>query len=141
MLYKNIVYKLHLRSVTHLRCICIKLYVLFIFIIYTYCQSYIITEPPIVSTYHKNYNDTRSVELFGIVSVIDRYPKVNDVYWTKNGEEINTQAERWTYSKWGVKCPSLIIHNVNHQDAGSYRLTATNAVGSDKSDIVLGNCL
>lgn len=107
----------------------------------TYCQSFIITEPPTVSTYHTIVYDTRSVELLGKVSVIDRYPLVHNFYWTKNGEVIDTQAKGWINFKWGDYSPSLIIHNVNRQDAGFYRLTATNAVGSDKSDIVLGNSL
>lgn len=94
-------------------------------------------EPPTVSTFHKNYNETHSVTLIGDVSVINRYPKVHTVYWTKNGEKLNTQSLRGKYSKVNVKNPSLTIYNVNHQDAGSYQLIATNAVGSDKSDIVL----
>lgn len=77
--------------------------------------------------------------LIGDVSVINRYPKVHTVYWTKNGEKLNTQSLRGKYSKVNVKNPSLTIYNVNHQDAGSYQLIATNAVGSDKSNIVLGN--
>lgn len=108
---------------------------------YHYHQSYIITEPPTVSTHHTNYNDTRSVKLIGNVSVIDQYPIVHTVYWTKNGEKIDKQAEGWKYSKVSVKSPSLTIHKVNYEDAGSYQLTATNVVGSNKSDIVLGKSL
>lgn len=95
-------------------------------------------KPPAVSTFHTNCFETRSVELIGNVSVIDKYPKVDSVYWTKNGEKIDPQIGGRKYSKGSVKSPSLTIHNVNNEDAGSYELTATNAVGSNKSDIVLG---
>lgn len=93
-------------------------------------------EPPIVSTSHKSYNGTRSVKLIGNVSVIDGYPALHSVNWFKNGEMIDIQAGGRIHLKRSDKNPSLTIHNVNHQDAGSYRLTVTNAVGSDNSDIV-----
>lgn len=104
-----------------------------------YRKSYFITEPPTVSTFHTKCIETRSVELIGNVSVIDKYPKVESVYWTKNGKKIDPQTRGGKYSKVSVKSPSLTIHNVNYEDAGSYELTATNAVGSNKSDIALGN--
>lgn len=107
---------------------------------FPYCQSFIITEPPIVSTSHKSYNGTRSVKLIGNVSVIDGYPALHSVNWFKNGEMIDIQAGGRIHLKRSDKNPSLTIHNVNHQDAGSYRLTVTNAVGSDNSDIVFGTC-
>lgn len=106
---------------------------------YHYRQSYFITEPPTVSTFHTNCVETRSVKLIGNVFVIDQYPKVHAVYWTKNGKKIDPHTRGGKYSNVSVKSPSLTIHNVNYEDAGSYQLIATNAVGSNKSDIVLGN--
>lgn len=103
--------------------------------------TYNITEPPFVSTHHKSYKKTCSVRLIGKVSVTDRYPLVHTVYWTKNGEKIDTITGGRKFSKVTIKNPTLTIHNVNHQDAGSYQLTAINAVGSNKSDIVLGNII
>lgn len=94
-------------------------------------------KPPFVSTHHKSYKKTCSVRLIGKVSVIDQYPPVHTVYWTKNREKIDTITGGRKFSKVTVKNPTLTIHNVNHQDAGSYQLTAINAVGSNKSDIVL----
>uniref|UniRef100_A0A8W8NZT4 Ig-like domain-containing protein n=1 Tax=Magallana gigas TaxID=29159 RepID=A0A8W8NZT4_MAGGI len=94
-------------------------------------------KPPFVSTHHKSYRKTCSVRLIGKVSVTDRYPLVHTVYWTKNGEKIDTITGGRKFSKVTIKNPTLTIHNVNHQDAGSYQLTAINAVGSNKSDIVL----
>lgn len=93
-------------------------------------------EPPIVSTSHKNDNETRSVKLIENVSVIDGYPAVNSVNWFSNVEMMDIQAGGRIHLTKSDKNPSLSIHNVNHQDAGSYRLTVTNAVWSDNSDIV-----
>lgn len=46
---------------------------------------------------------------------------------------------RGKYSEVSIKNPSLTIFDVNQHDAGSYQLTATNAVGSTQSNaIVLG---
>lgn len=94
-------------------------------------------KPPFVSIHHKSYKKTCSVRLIGKVSVTDRYPSVHTVYWTKNGQKIDSKAGGRKFSEVTVKNPTLTIHNVNHQDAGSYQLIAINAVGSNKSDIVL----
>lgn len=40
------------------------------------------------------------------------------------------------YSTVSVDDPSLTIYNVNKYDAGSYKLTATNAVGTTISDAI-----
>lgn len=46
---------------------------------------------------------------------------------------------RGKYSEVSINNPSLTIFDVNQHDAGSYQLTATNAVGSTQSNaIVLG---
>lgn len=105
-----------------------------------YRQSFIITEPPTVSTSHKNENETRSVKLIENVSVIDGYHAVHSVNWLSNGERFDIQARGRIHFTKSDKNPSLSIHNVNHQDAGSYRLIVTNAVWSDNSDIVFGTC-
>lgn len=71
-----------------------------------------------------------------------KLPEIQDVFWTKDGEKVDIQGSGGKYCKVGDDDPSLIIHNVNHRDIGTYQLTATNAVGSAKSDvIVLGNTM
>lgn len=40
------------------------------------------------------------------------------------------------YSTVSVDDPSLTIYNVNKYDAGSYKITATNAVGTTISDAI-----
>lgn len=86
-------------------------------------------------------DENRSVTLIGKDSATCENSKVHTVYWSKNGEKINHRVGERKYSKVTVQNPSLTIYNVNHQDAGSYQLIAINAVGSNKSDIVLGNII
>lgn len=64
---------------------------------------------------------------------------VQDVFWTKNEEKIDVLSHEKKYSEVSVEDPSLTIFDVNPNDAGSYQLTAINAVGSTQSDaIILG---
>lgn len=87
-------------------------------------------------TNHQTCLKEHSLKLIGEVFPCD--PK--NVFWSKNGEEIDTSKSGGKYSKLSIKDPSLTIFKVNEHDAGSYHLTASNAVGSTKSDvIVLGN--
>lgn len=58
------------------------------------------------------------------------------MFWTVNGEKIDKQGMGGKYSKVSVDDPSLTIYNVNKYDAGSYKLTATNAVGTTISDAI-----
>lgn len=94
---------------------------------------------PTVTTSHETCLQTHSVKLIGNVFVIDDLPVIDEIYWTKNGNKINTQVNEGKYSKVSVDNPSLTIYNVNQYDAGHYTLTATNAAGTTVSDtIVLG---
>lgn len=70
--------------------------------------------------------------------VNDKFPAIPTIHWTKDGKKIETLEGGDKYSEGSIEDPSLIIQNVNHYDAGSYQLTAINAVGSNKSNIVLG---
>lgn len=103
--------------------------------------TYIILGHPIVLTRCITNNKNRSVTLIGKVSETGENSKVHTVYWSKNGEKIENKVGERKYSKVTVQNPSLTINNVNHQDAGSYQLIAINAVGSNKSDIVLGKII
>lgn len=80
------------------------------------------------------------MRLIGKVFVNNRSPKIQNINWTKDGQDIDSEEEEEAkYSKqYTQNNPSLTINNVNHNDAGSYQLTATNAVGSSFSQIVLG---
>lgn len=66
-------------------------------------------------------------------------PEIQKAVWTKNGEILDTQGSGGKFSEVSVDDPSLTIFDVNEYDAGSYQLTATNTVGSTKSEyIILG---
>lgn len=94
---------------------------------------------PTVTTSHETCLQTHSVKLIGNVFVIDDLPVIDEIYWTKNGNKIDTQIYEGKYSKVSVDIPSPTIYNVNQYDAGHYTLTATNAAGTTVSDaIVLG---
>lgn len=84
----------------------------------------------------------RCVKLISEIFLYDKH-ELENVFWTKNGEIIDTFAEtnNCKYSKVSIDNPSLTIYNVSNNDAGSYQFTALNAVGSTKSDIIrLGMC-
>lgn len=68
-------------------------------------------------------------------------PEIKTIYWTKDGQKIEPEEGGEKYSDVNTKNPSLTIYNVTRHDAGTYRLTATNVVGSTSSDIVLGNAI
>lgn len=70
------------------------------------------------------------------VYLYDTCHEVQEVFWTVNDEEIDKQGLGEKFSKVSVDSPCLIINNVNRYDAGSYKLTATNAVGSTISDAI-----
>lgn len=55
----------------------------------------------------------------------------------KNGKEINTEGSGGKYTKVTVDNPSLTIFKADKFDAGSYQLTATNAVGSTSSEFLI----
>lgn len=72
----------------------------------------------------------------------DQYHEILDVFWSVDENKIDTIEGGNKYSKVSIEEPSLTIFKVNEHDAGSYELTATNAVGQTKSHvIVLGNTI
>lgn len=102
--------------------------------------SCFVSEPPNVLTSHEIYIKNHAVRLIGKVFVNDWSPEIQNIKWTKDGQDIDSEEEENAkYSKENGS--SLTINKVNHNDAGSYQLTATNAVGSSRSQIVLGTVL
>lgn len=59
-----------------------------------------------------------------------------DVFWSKNGQKLDTKGNGGRYTEVTVDNPSLTIFNVNENDAGYYQLTAANAAGSTSSDFL-----
>lgn len=66
----------------------------------------------------------------------DKQHPISGLFWTVNDEKIDEQGSDEKFSKVSVHSPCLTINNVTRYDAGSYKLTATNAVGSTVSDAI-----
>lgn len=98
-----------------------------------------ITGQPNVTICHETSFKNRSVTLIGMVFVPEQRPEIETLFWSKNGQKLNSQGIKGKYSEVSINDPSLTIFEVNQHDAGSYQLTATNALGSTQSEaIVLG---
>lgn len=98
-----------------------------------------ITGQPNVTICHETSFKNRSVTLIGMVFVPEQRPEIETLFWSKNGQKLNSQGMKGKYSEVSINDPSLTIFEVNQHDAGSYQLTATNALGSTQSEaIVLG---
>lgn len=104
-----------------------------------YITIFNITGRPNVTISHKTCIENHSVTLIGMVFLYEERPEIQTLFWSKNGQKLNSHDMRGKYSEVSINNPSLTIFDVNQHDAGSYQLTATNAVGSTQSNaIVLG---
>lgn len=74
------------------------------------------------------------MKLIAKVYLYDPCHAIQKVVWTVNDKEIDQHDEK--FSKVSVDSPCLTIRNVTRCDAGSYKLTAMNAVGSTTSDAI-----
>lgn len=97
----------------------------------------VIGNPPNITTSHRTCMENRSTELIANVFLYEKLPVLNNVFWTKNGEKLDTKGSGGRYHGVTTTEPSLTIFDVNAHDAGSYQLTATNLVGSTKSDVIV----
>lgn len=71
--------------------------------------------------------------------IYDDSPAIQDFFWTRNNITIDFEETDRKLSEKRTDNPLLTITNVSSDDAGEYRLTAINAVGSCTSEaIVLG---
>lgn len=105
-------------------------------------RQFINPGPPNITTSQETNIKCKLLKLIGNVSLYDDSPDILEVFWTKNGEKIDTRGSGGRLLGVTISRPSLIIKNVNVDDAGNYQLTAVNAVGSTTSDvIVLGICI
>lgn len=92
---------------------------------------------PNVMISHSTCIQAKTVKLIGNVFLYDDSPAIQNVFWTKNGEKIDTYRSGGRYLGMTIEDPSLIINSVNHHDAGEYQLIAINQVGSTQSDIIV----
>lgn len=89
-----------------------------------------------MTSFKTNIKD-RSVKLIGNLYVYDDSPGILETFWTKNEKKKNPEESGGKLFKISDANSSLTIRNVSPDDAGEYRLTATNAVGSSTSDVIV----
>lgn len=92
--------------------------------------------PPNITTSQETNIKCKRLKLIGNVSLYDDSPDILEVFWTKNGEKIDSRGSGGRLSEVTIDNPSLIIRDVNVDDAGNYQLTAVNAVGSTTSNVI-----
>lgn len=92
--------------------------------------------PPNITVSQETNIKNKSVKLCGNVFVYDNSPGILSVYWAKDGKKIDITKNGGKFSQVTIDEPSLNIKDVNLDDIGDYQLTATNAVGSTKSDVI-----
>lgn len=103
---------------------------------------FIYVGPPNITTSLETNIKNRSVKLIGNVFIYDDSPGILKIFWTRNDERVKYEESDGKLFKVYIDSPTLTIKNVSPDDAGEYQLTATNAVGSSSSDvIVLGICI
>lgn len=75
--------------------------------------------------------------MIGRMYFYDDSPGILETFWTKNEKKIDPEKSGGKLSEISNDTPSLTIRNVSPDDAGEYRLTATNTVGSSTSDVIV----
>lgn len=93
-------------------------------------------DSPNITCSHETCFESRSVKLIAKVYLYETCHEIEESVWTVNNEKIHEQGLGGKFSIAGVNSPCLTIHNVTRCDAGSYKLTASNAVGSTISDAI-----
>lgn len=93
-------------------------------------------DPPNVTISHETCFQSRSLKLITKVFPFDECHATLDMVWIVKGDKIDKQGLGGKNSTVSVDDSSLTIHKFNKYDAGSYKLTATNAVGTTISDAI-----
>lgn len=93
--------------------------------------------PPNITTSLETNIKNRSVKLIGNVFIYDDSPGILDTFWTRNDKKIKSEESGGKLFEVYIDSPTLTIKNVSSDDAGEYQLTATNAVGSSTSDVIV----
>lgn len=69
--------------------------------------------------------------------IYDDSPGVKNHFWTRNQKTIDFEECNGRLSETRTDNPSLTITNVGPEDAGKYKVTAVNAVGSTTSEVIV----
>lgn len=91
---------------------------------------------PNITVNHETDINNRSIKLTGVVFLSDDSPCVCEVYWSRNGKQIDIQESGGRLSGVTIDDPSLTIRYISQEDVGKYQLTARNAIGSNTSDAI-----
>lgn len=100
-----------------------------------FCHLFTYEGPPNITTSFETNIKDRSVKLIGNVFIYDGSPEILDTFWEKKSKEIKMEENSWKLLEGNN--PTRIINNVIPDDAGEYQLTATNAVGTSTSDVIV----
>lgn len=91
-------------------------------------HHFIYVGPPNITTNLETNIENKSIKLIGSMYFYDDSPGILETFWTKNEKKIEPEKSGGKLSETSNDTPSLTIRNVSPNDAGEYRLTATNAV-------------
>lgn len=91
---------------------------------------------PNITVSHETDIKNRSIKLCGVVFLSKNSPDIQNVFWSKNGEQIDIEGSGGRLTGVTIDDPSLTIRNVNQEDIGKYFLTAKNAIGKNNSDVI-----
>lgn len=91
---------------------------------------------PNITVSHETDINSKSVKLCGVVFLSENSPDIQNVFWSKNGEQIDIKGSGGKLAGTSTDDPSLTIRNVNQEDIGKYLLTAENAIGKNNSDVI-----
>jgi hypothetical protein len=101
------------------------------------CYLYSIVGPPNISNSHETNVKNHTITLTCDVFLYENSPPMLDVVWMKNNDVLDIVGSGGKLAGGSITDPSLVIHNVNEFDAGSYQCKATNAVGSTFGNIIV----
>lgn len=96
----------------------------------------VIGSRPNVTISHNTCIKNHSITLIGNVFLYEECLDIQNLFWSRNGKKLEPHLNGGKYLEVGKSDPSLTIFDINQHDAGSYQLTATNAVGTTQSNVI-----
>ncbi|XP_062568952.1 uncharacterized protein LOC134231070 [Saccostrea cucullata] len=90
----------------------------------------LVGDPPSVFTSLETNILSQDVKFLCKVYLTEGSPEVTKIFWTKDKQNLDISGSGGKYAGGSIADPSLVIHNVNVNDAGEYQCCVSNAVGS-----------